>query len=252
MTVSVPPVATTSRATALLGAMSTTSRTSSAPNTSARRALKRPPCMHVSCRCCRGVYHDKGMISTVAPLVFHVYYTLGVLQARLVKPTKDGTLGLQYARRNRVTIKHARGIGPATTPHGALDVPRHRGPDVRGEIPSGHRRRIRIISRLLGSTGCSKRGGGSTSPPLGGGHEVPTPRPVNKSQSAPPDEVPARRAPLDAEGAGSGHGGPLLLSRRNPPHPRHRNAVLRLPHFDWRLPLLLRSPLSTVRHRSML
>ena len=43
MTVRVPPAVTTSRAMALPGTMSTMSRTSSAANTSARRAIKSPP-----------------------------------------------------------------------------------------------------------------------------------------------------------------------------------------------------------------
>ena len=43
MTVRVPPAVTTSRAMALLGTMSTASRTSSAANMSARRAIKSPP-----------------------------------------------------------------------------------------------------------------------------------------------------------------------------------------------------------------
>ena len=43
MTVRVPPAVTTSRAMALPGRMSTMSRTSSAANTSARRAIKSAP-----------------------------------------------------------------------------------------------------------------------------------------------------------------------------------------------------------------
>ena len=43
MTVRVPPAVTTSRSMALPGTMSTTSQTSSAANTSARRAFKSPP-----------------------------------------------------------------------------------------------------------------------------------------------------------------------------------------------------------------
>ena len=46
MTVRVPPAVTTSRAMALPGTMSRTSRTSSAANTSARRAIKSPPPTH--------------------------------------------------------------------------------------------------------------------------------------------------------------------------------------------------------------
>ena len=43
MTVRVPPAVTTSSAMALPGTMSTISQTSSAANTSARRAIKSPP-----------------------------------------------------------------------------------------------------------------------------------------------------------------------------------------------------------------
>ena len=53
------------------------------------------------------------------------------------------------AAATRLAIEHAQGRGHAVTPHGALDVPRHRTPDVRGGTPSLHRCQIWIIGLAL-------------------------------------------------------------------------------------------------------
>ena len=73
-----------------------------------------------------GIRPRECLISMATPLILRVHHTLGVLQARLLEEAQDGTLGLQNARRHRLTVKHTRGYWYAVPPHRARDVPGHR------------------------------------------------------------------------------------------------------------------------------
>ena len=99
-------------------------------------------------RRCLGLDPQECMVSMVTPLILHMYHAQGVRQAYLLAVTQNGTVSLQNARRNRLTVKHAPGRGHAVTPHRHLDVPRHCTPDVKRGISSRQCCRIPIISRL--------------------------------------------------------------------------------------------------------
>ena len=138
----------------------------------------------------------------VAPLVFPMYHALG---ACLLKETNDGTFGHQYARCNRLTIKHARGSGHTITPHGAWTL--QDTAVLTSEAGSLHGNAAGSRSPAGFQPLVRGGGGGAVSRAPRGECEASAPRPDAEPRRVPPNEVPAELAPLlDAEVAYTGSG----------------------------------------------